>query len=163
MVKNNDDDEQEVSAAAVNVVPLFRNIAAKKLDHGLETLERRYLNHVARRLGFEYHFFTGEGIGAFARLGRGLAHHPDLQQARHGEDTGTLPAEIALDHRSEFIKHSRHLLASQLARVGQSGKDLRFRTRLSCRLLRRLLLCRFRHPSFLSVNRWPSTAFASGM
>src|SRR3954464_9471779 len=41
-------------------------------------LDRPGPHDLARRLGLEHHFFAREGVGALARLGRGLLDHDEL-------------------------------------------------------------------------------------
>src|SRR5207253_7784437 len=64
-------------------------------DRVLGGLDRAGANDLARRLGLEHHFFAREGVGALARLGRGLLDDDELGEAGNEEHAVLLQLLVA--------------------------------------------------------------------
>ena len=102
------------------------------LDEFFEVLQRANLDDVAGGLGFEDHFFLGEGVDTLASLGGGLVDEGDLEQAGEHENAGAFFAQVELDRFAQRFEDASDLLARELGFVGQGFENFGLGCGLGC-------------------------------
>ena len=96
-------------------------------SHVLELLERADADHGGGWLGFEHHFFLGEGVDAFACLHGRLANGGHFEQAGKNEFSDCVFLDVTFDHAGKRFENRSHLLAAELGAVCDAVDDLGLR------------------------------------
>src|SRR6185369_4142031 len=88
-------------------------------------LDRPGPHDLACRLGLEHHFFAREGVGALARLGRGLLDHDELGEA--GDEEHPVLLQLLVADVNERIHHALDFLLRNFGGRSDLFDQLRLR------------------------------------